>query len=172
MEIPPDSTFIFYFCKNIDKTFIQPKMLNKSKGPAVHSLRAQADKQAYSTEMRKTLENQENLTIKQGEVTELIVEDGKITGYAGLLMIAGEGDVTNIAVFPENRGQGTGSALTEALISEGRKRGMNAFTLEVRVSNQSAIHIYEKLGFRSEGVRKGFYEKPKEDALIMWLRDV
>ena len=99
-------------------------------------------------------------------------EDGKVTGYAGLLMIAGEGDVTNIAVFPENRGHGTGLALTETLISEGRKRGMNAFTLEVRVSNQPAIHIYEKLGFRSEGVRKGFYEKPKEDALIMWLRDV
>ena len=60
--------------KNIDKTFIQ------SKGPAVHSLRAQADKQAYSTEMRKTLENTENLTIRQGEVTELLVEDGHITG--------------------------------------------------------------------------------------------
>ena len=72
--------------KNIDKTFIQSKMLNKSKGPAVHSLRAQADKQAYSTEMRKTLENQENLTIKQGEVTKLLTEDGKITGvelYSG-----------------------------------------------------------------------------------------
>ena len=60
--------------KNIDK------MLNQSKGPAVHSLRAQADKQAYSTEMRKTLENTENLTIRQGEVTELLVEDGHITG--------------------------------------------------------------------------------------------
>lgn len=61
-------------------------MLNSSKGPAVHSLRAQADKQAYSTEMRKTLENQENLTIKQGEVTKLLVEEGKITGvqlYSG-----------------------------------------------------------------------------------------
>ena len=72
--------------KNIDKTFIQSKMLNQSKGPAVHSLRAQADKQAYSTEMRKTLENQSNLTIKQGEVTKLLVEDGKITGvklYSG-----------------------------------------------------------------------------------------
>ena len=72
--------------KNIDKTFIQSKMLNSSKGPAVHSLRAQADKQAYSTEMRKTLENQENLTIKQGEVTKLLVEGGKITGvqlYSG-----------------------------------------------------------------------------------------
>lgn len=66
--------------KNIDKTFIQSKMLNQSKGPAVHSLRAQADKQAYSTEMRKTLENTENLTIRQSEVTELLVEDGHITG--------------------------------------------------------------------------------------------
>ena len=66
--------------KNIDKTFIQSKMLNQSKGPAVHSLRAQADKQAYSTEMRKTLEKTENLTIRQGEVTELLVEDNHITG--------------------------------------------------------------------------------------------
>lgn len=66
--------------KNIDKTFIQSKMLNKSKGPAVHSLRAQADKQAYTSEMRKTLENTDNLIIKQGEVSELIVEDGIIKG--------------------------------------------------------------------------------------------
>lgn len=72
--------------KNIDKTFIQSKMLNRSKGPAVHSLRAQADKQAYSNEMRKTLENTENLTIRQGEVTKLLAEEGKITGvltYSG-----------------------------------------------------------------------------------------
>ena len=66
--------------KNIDKTFIQSKMLNQSKGPAVHSLRAQADKQAYSTELRKTQENTENLTIRQGEVTELLVKDNHITG--------------------------------------------------------------------------------------------
>ena len=74
--------------KNIDKTFIQSKMLNCSKGPAVHSLRAQADKQAYSNEMRKTLENTPNLTIKQGEVTKLLVEDGKIKGvktYSGAI---------------------------------------------------------------------------------------
>ena len=66
--------------KNIDKTFIQSKMLNKSKGPAVHSLRAQADKQEYTREMRKTLENTDNLTIRQAEVAEILVEDGKITG--------------------------------------------------------------------------------------------
>lgn len=66
--------------KNIDKTFIQSKMLNQSKGPAVHSLRAQADKQDYSRTMRNTLENTEHLTIRQAEVSEIIVEDGILTG--------------------------------------------------------------------------------------------
>ena len=66
--------------KNIDRTFIQTKMLNMSKGPAVHSLRAQADKKNYSNSMRNILENTDNLTIKQGEVAEVIVEDGKVTG--------------------------------------------------------------------------------------------
>lgn len=72
--------------KVIDKTFIQSKMLNKSKGPAVHSLRAQADKKNYSNTMRQVLENTPHLTIKQAEVTELIVEDGTIKGvktYSG-----------------------------------------------------------------------------------------
>ena len=72
--------------KVIDKTFIQSKMLNKSKGPAVHSLRAQADKASYSRTMRKVLENQENLEVKQAEVTDILAEDGKITGvrtYSG-----------------------------------------------------------------------------------------
>lgn len=66
--------------KNIDRTFIQSKMLNKSKGPAVHSLRAQADKQEYSKSMRKVLEQTENLTIRQGEVNEILVEDGRVVG--------------------------------------------------------------------------------------------
>ncbi len=66
--------------KNIDKTFIQSKMLNRSKGPAVHSLRAQADKQAYSREMRLTLEHTENLYLRQAEVTDLLTEDGKVCG--------------------------------------------------------------------------------------------
>jgi len=77
--------------KNIDKTFIQSKMLNVSKGPAVHSLRAQADKHAYTSEMRKTLENTDNIDIKQAEVTKLIVEDGIIKGvetYSGAKYMA------------------------------------------------------------------------------------
>ena len=66
--------------KNIDKTFIQSKMLNESKGPAVHSLRAQADKQNYSREMRKTLENTDHLTVRQAEVSEIITEGNRLTG--------------------------------------------------------------------------------------------
>ena len=63
--------------KNIDKTFIQSKMLNQSKGPAVHSLRAQADKEMYTREMRRVLENTEHLTIKQAEVTEILAEEAE-----------------------------------------------------------------------------------------------
>lgn len=72
--------------KNIDKTFIQSKMLNKSKGPAVHSLRAQADKDAYTKAMRKVIENQDGLSVKQAEVAEIITENGEVKGvktYSG-----------------------------------------------------------------------------------------
>ena len=66
--------------KNIDKTYIQMKMLNTGKGPAVRALRAQADKELYSKEMRKTVENQENLTLRQTMIDEILVEDGKVVG--------------------------------------------------------------------------------------------
>ena len=69
---------------NIDHTFIQSKMLNSSKGPAVHSLRAQADKSAYSLRMKKTMQDTDNLTLRQAEVTELIIEDNKVTGVKTL----------------------------------------------------------------------------------------
>ena len=66
--------------KNIDKTFIQSKMLNSSKGPAVHSLRCQADKMAYSIEMRKVLQSTPNLVLRQAEVCDLMIENGQIKG--------------------------------------------------------------------------------------------
>lgn len=78
--------------KNIDRTFIQTKMLNMSKGPAVHSLRAQADKKNYSNSMRRVLENTDNLTIKQGEVAQVLVEDGKVEGVK----------TTSDAIYPCN----------------------------------------------------------------------
>lgn len=72
--------------KNIDKTYIQSKMLNESKGPAVHSLRAQADKREYTYEMRKVMENTDHLTLKQAEVVEILTDENKVVGvktYSG-----------------------------------------------------------------------------------------
>lgn len=98
-------------------------------------------------------------------------EERKVVGYAGLYRVLDEGDVTNIVVDEQFRGKGIGTHLTRELLEEGKKEGVRAFTLEVRFSNMSAIRIYERLGFVQEGIRKGFYEKPLEDARIMWKRE-
>lgn len=97
-------------------------------------------------------------------------EDGKILGGCGLLLIAGEGNITNVVVAPQARRRGIATGLLTYLLSEGDRAGLTAYTLEVRVSNAAAIGLYEKLGFVSEGIRPNFYEKPKEDAVIMWKR--
>lgn len=96
--------------------------------------------------------------------------EGQLLGCCGLLMIAGEGNITNVMVAPWARNQGIGTEMLRHLLSEGSREGMTAYTLEVRVSNAAAIHVYEKLGFVSEGIRPGFYEKPEEDAMILWKR--
>ena len=77
-------------------------------------------------------------------------------------------DITNVAVFPDMRGHGVGSALMRRLFQEAEERNCFGVTLEVRVSNEAAISLYEKSGFVREGIRKGFYRAPAEDALIMW----
>ncbi|MCD8241315.1 MAG: ribosomal protein S18-alanine N-acetyltransferase [Lachnospiraceae bacterium] len=97
-------------------------------------------------------------------------EQGVIAGYGGLLQVGDEADILDIAVAENCRGRGIGTAILGELLARGRARKAQAFTLEVRVSNHAAIHIYEKLGFVSEGLRKDFYEKPREDAVILWLR--
>ncbi len=97
-------------------------------------------------------------------------EDGQILGGCGLLLIAGEGNITNVVVTPGARRRGVAMGLLTYLMAEGGRAGLRAYTLEVRVSNAAAIGLYEKLGFVSEGIRPGFYEKPVEDALIMWKR--
>ena len=97
-------------------------------------------------------------------------EDGRLLGGCGLLLIAGEGSITNVAVSPVARRRGVATGLLTYLISEGDRAGLTAYTLEVRVSNAAAIGLYEKLGFVSEGIRPNFYEKPTEDAMIMWKR--
>lgn len=97
-------------------------------------------------------------------------EDGQLLGGCGLWLIAGEGSIGNVAVAKEARRRGVGTGLMRHMLSEGDKEGLTAYTLEVRVSNAAAIGLYQKLGFVSEGIRPNFYEKPTEDAIIMWKR--
>ncbi len=94
-------------------------------------------------------------------------ESGQLAGYLGCHLVVDEGYIANVAVSPTFRRSGIGSALVCALIERAKERGASFLTLEVRVSNRAAIGLYEKLGFQSVGVRRGFYDKPKEDALLM-----
>ena len=96
--------------------------------------------------------------------------EGEIVGCCGIRNIAGEGEITNVVVASGFRGRGIGRMLMEHMLTEAPYHGIGDCTLEVRVSNIPAIHLYESLGFKSEGIRPGFYEKPKEDAMIMWKR--
>jgi ribosomal-protein-alanine N-acetyltransferase len=109
--------------------------------------------------------------IDRNDCIYLVAEtDGHVVGSAGMMDICNEGNIDNVVVAENYRGQGIGRKLMEELLRVGEERGMEAFTLEVRVNNAPAIHIYEQLGFTSVGIRPRFYEKPIEDANIMWKR--
>ncbi len=129
---------------------------------------AELEQSCFSTpwseqSLRESLEKPEYLFL-------VCEEDGKVIGYGGLLQVGDEADILDIAVAKDSRGHGYGTEIVRALLAEGRTLGIRAFTLEVRVSNRAAVHVYEKLGFVCEGRRKDFYEKPREDAAILWLR--
>lgn len=94
----------------------------------------------------------------------------EVVASCGLRNIVGEGEITNVVTKKDKRGLGIGRQMLLKLMEEGAEMGVEAFTLEVRKSNEAAIHLYESLGFAAEGERKNFYEKPTEDALIMWKR--
>lgn len=92
----------------------------------------------------------------------------QILGYCGIWGIVGEGQITNVSVKKSFQRQGIASALLGACLEKGKEMGLALYTLEVRESNLRAIALYEKFGFRHAGVRKNFYDKPKEHAIIMW----
>ena len=98
--------------------------------------------------------------------------EGEIIGYAGLWCVVDEGHITNVAVHPKHRKKSIGKCLVEILLSEARNRGnIKSFTLEVRISNEAGIKLYEGFGFKEVSRRKGYYSDNKEDAAIMWLND-
>lgn len=94
-------------------------------------------------------------------------EDGRAVAYGGMMIAPGEGQITNIAVHPDYRRRGAGAAILERLIAEAGERNLGQIVLEVRESNEGAIRLYRRKGFETVGIRKNFYRKPTEDALIM-----
>ncbi len=92
--------------------------------------------------------------------------DGVFAGYVGMLCVLDEGQICNVAVSPRFRRQGIGRALMEAQIRAARSRGLSFMTLEVRAGNLAAQALYEKQGWKKVGVRKNFYERPREDAFL------
>lgn len=95
------------------------------------------------------------------------IQDGQVAGYCVCYQSFEEGEITNVAVKKELRGQGIAGKLLEKLCSYGKERGLERYILEVRAGNEPAIHLYERSGFTRVGIRKGFYEQPVEDAVIM-----
>ena len=95
------------------------------------------------------------------------LERDAVVGYIGSQTAVDETDVMNVAVHPDHRRKGIAEALIEMLIKQLQEQGSHALMLEVRASNAPAIALYEKIGFRQVGLRKNYYRKPKEDALIL-----
>lgn len=98
----------------------------------------------------------------------LVVEEkGKILGYCGLLMVLDEGDVTNVAVCRERQREGIGNFLVSSLLRLAGDQGISMIHLEVRSGNETAIRLYERLGFQRDGIRRNYYSDPEEDAVLM-----
>ncbi|MCA1061763.1 ribosomal protein S18-alanine N-acetyltransferase [Rossellomorea aquimaris] len=97
------------------------------------------------------------------------VEDNKLAGYCGVWLVVDEAHITNVAVLPDFRGRGLGESLMRKIMGIAIEFGARVMTLEVRVSNMPAQHLYRKLGFQDGGIRKRYYSDNQEDALVMWV---
>lgn len=95
------------------------------------------------------------------------LDDNRVVGYGGFIQVLDEGNINNIAVFPNYRQQKIGTQIVERLITEGTKLGVKDFFLEVRVSNEAAKTLYQNNGFREVGIRKAYYKDNNEDAIVM-----
>ncbi len=97
----------------------------------------------------------------------VVEENGKILGYCGVLLVLDEGEITNVAVCRQRQREGIGQFLLSGLFLLLRERGIRVLHLEVRESNQTAIRLYERMGFQKDGLRRNYYTDPSEDAVLM-----
>lgn len=132
--------------------------------------KALAEMEAQAFSMPWSQKDFENLLSHPYCFYLVALAEGEIAGCCGYTRSCDEATIDNVVVSEKFRNRGIAQAMLKELISRGEADSVSAFTLEVRVSNEPAIHIYEKIGFESAGIRPGFYEKPREDAIIMWRR--
>lgn len=128
----------------------------------------QMEQESFSMPWKR--EDFEKLIEDAGSIYLVIENDGYVIGAAGYTDMVGDGYINNVVIDKEYRGRGYSKKLMEAVIESGKATGIYDYTLEVRVSNLPAIRLYEAVGFENAGVRKGFYDQPKEDAYVYWLR--
>lgn len=107
--------------------------------------------------------------LEQDTLYAVVLERDMVVGYCGMYCSFEEGEITNVAIAPEWQNQGIGHKMLEYLLEQAYQKGISYIVLEVRISNASAIHLYESMGFQNRGIRKNFYEMPKEDGMIMVL---
>lgn len=93
--------------------------------------------------------------------------DPRVVGFIGLIFMAPESDILDITVLPEKRGRGTGALMMKSMLDAAAKRGVHTTYLEVRTSNEPALRLYRKAGFKETGIRKNYYTDPAEDAITM-----
>ena len=128
---------------------------------------AALEKQCFSSPWSRAMLAEELDNDFSSYLVALDREDGSVVGYAGLMVLSGEGYITNVAVRPESRRAGVASALLDVFIRFADANRLDFLTLEVRASNYGAIALYGSRGFRGVGRRRNYYEHPKEDAVIM-----
>lgn len=138
--------------------------MEKKDAEAAAALEAEAFSQPWSRQdFQDAIGKQETLYVAAEQ-------NGTLIGCCGVWNACGDGYIGNVSVKKEMRGQGIGRLLLQTLMLWGNELGITAYTLEVRVSNMAAIRLYEALGFERAGIRPGFYQKPLEDALILWKK--
>jgi ribosomal-protein-alanine acetyltransferase len=118
-----------------------------------------------------TLEQLLTASTRDDTIYLVAEKQGQIIGLCGVQNIQGDGEITNVSVDKNMRGEGVGYKMMRQLLERGRGIGIVNYTMEVRSSNVAARKLYEKLGFKSDGKRPGFYDNPKDDAEIYWLRN-
>lgn len=114
-----------------------------------------------------SMESLESMFRTKGYTSLIALDDQRIIGYVGMKAVFNEADITNVAVDLSERRQGIGKALIKELLIIADQQKLNRIFLEVRMSNEAAIRLYERVGFKKIDCRKNYYEKPREDAWIM-----